>query len=207
MDVEVAVELDGVRGAFRAAPAGRSTEIALDGLAADTAYAWRLWLRHGAREEQGPVRALRTQRAPGAPFTFAVTGDGHFLNMEHRRAFSSMHLLAATYETIAGDHPDFLLDLGDSFNSESYRSFDAPDDEEALRRHLGVRPYFERAETAFFAVIGNHEGGSPDFETGQIERATRCFPIRPQTGSIRETTRIRKRATITPSRGGMRWWW
>ncbi len=173
LDVEVAVELGMVRGSFQSAPAGKRTEIRLDNLAADASYEWRLWVRRGDQVEVGPSHPIHTQRGPGASFRFGVTADGHLLNMVNRRAYSSMHLMRSTYRAMRKDDLDFLIDLGDSFNSESYRSFDAPDDEEALRRHLAVRPYFELANAPVFAVVGNHEG-EQGWQGAIRERAVRA---------------------------------
>jgi hypothetical protein len=142
------------------APADQPALIELQGLSPSTAYRYRLKYRlpGAAGFEEGPERTFHTQRAPGEPFVFTVSSDVHLLNMEQRRAWSSMHLLRSTLERAAQDEPDFHLDLGDSFNGESYRSYDAPDDEEMLRRFLEMRPYFEAVDAPLFAVLGNHEG-------------------------------------------------
>lgn len=141
-------------------PAERPIEIALAPLQPATAYRWQVRWRRGPDEpyEVGPEHTFHTARAGGEPFTFTVTSDGHYLNMEHRRAFSSMHLLKRTMERVGAAEPDFHVDLGDVFNGESYRSYDAPDDEEMARRALALRPYFELADAPVFVVPGNHEG-------------------------------------------------
>lgn len=160
VDVEVAVDVAGRTTPVVSAPAGAPIEVLVDGLEPSTAYALRVRTRRPGTEawDVGPETTFHTARAKGEPFTFTVTSDGHFLNMEHRRAHASMHLMRATMERAATDEPDFHLDLGDSLNSESYRSYDAPDDEEVLRRDLAVRPYFERVGAPVILVLGNHEG-------------------------------------------------
>jgi hypothetical protein len=154
-------------------PAGAPIAVVLEGLAPSTAYTWTArYRRPGELDfETGPTQRLHTARAPGEPFTFTVTADSHFTNMEHRRALSSMHLWQQTLTRAGADAPDFHLDLGDSFNAESYRSYDAPDPEEALRRHLSVRPYFERIGAPLFSVLGNHEGEQGWRADGLPERA------------------------------------
>jgi hypothetical protein len=166
IELELAVEYwpQGGEGARQSteilhARADEPALIELAGLSPGTAYRYRLRYRlPGGAFEEGPERTFHTQRGPGEPFVFTVSADVHLLNMEQRRAWSSMHLLRSTLERAAQDEPDFHLDLGDSFNGESYRSYDAPDDEEMLRRYLEMRPYFEAVDAPLFAVLGNHEG-------------------------------------------------
>jgi hypothetical protein len=158
--VDVDIEVDLERRVIPATgEAGEVVVVALDGLPAHarTTYVVRV-RKPGGDWEIGPEHAVHTRRAPGEPFTFTVTADGHFLNMEHRRAWSSMVLLGATMDRAASEQPDFHLDLGDTFFTESYKAWDAMDDAEAVRRHLEVRPYFERVGAPLFFVLGNHEG-------------------------------------------------
>lgn len=144
----------------RTLPAGEAAEIVLDGLQPSTAYRWRARYRRpgGEVSEEGPEHTFHTARSRGERFTFTVTSDTHLLNLEHRRAFSSMHLLRTTMTRIGAAEPDFHLDLGDIFNGESYRSYDAPDAEEMARRTLSLRPYYELADAPVIVVPGNHEG-------------------------------------------------
>lgn len=166
LDLEVEVELwpegaEGERKSFAGrAVAGQPLTMPLDGLSPDTSYRYRLRLRRSASDpfEEGPERSFHTARPPGSSFVFTMSADVHLLNMEHRRAYSSMHLLKQTMARVALDEPDFHIDLGDSFNGESYRSYDAPDTEEIFRRHLDMRPYFERISAPILPVLGNHEG-------------------------------------------------
>jgi hypothetical protein len=133
--VEIAVdfgagsEYDRMTG-VTTARAGEPAQIELDGLRPDAVAHYRIRARRPGsnRWDFGPDRTIRTPRPPGSPFTFTVTADSHHLNMVNRRSYASMHLFAATMEHIAAGQPDFHLDLGDTFHTESYASYDAPDD-------------------------------------------------------------------------------
>lgn len=129
---------------------------------ADTSARYRVEVRRRPEDpwEAGPDHSFHTRRPAGKPFAFTVTADGHYINMEHRRAYGHIQLLQRTMAQIEREHPDFHLDLGDTFNGESYRSFDAVDDEEMARRHLAVRPWFEIVGSGapVLLALGNHEG-------------------------------------------------
>ncbi len=166
-DVEVAVDVGPspdalVPGAFAMYPAHTAIRIPLTDLPAGQRSHYRTRLRRPSSEavELGPVHTVHTQRAPGDPFTFTLSTDAHFLQLERRRAHAFMALLQVTAGNIAADAPDLHLDLGDTFSSESYRSYDAPERAEVLRRHLAVRPFFDgfAGSAPLYLALGNHEG-------------------------------------------------
>ncbi|MCB9688360.1 MAG: metallophosphoesterase [Alphaproteobacteria bacterium] len=144
-----------------ALPAGRPVHVPLV-VGPNASARYHVEVRRGPDDawEAGPDHSFHTRRPSGQPFAFTVTADGHYINMEHRRAWANVRLLQRTMEQIGREHPDFHLDLGDTFNGESYRSFDATDDEEMARRHLAVRPWFEivGAGAPVLLALGNHEG-------------------------------------------------
>ena len=100
---------------------------------------------------------------------FVVQSDSHLHN--HRNDRRHTDLYRTTLTNIYSDAPDFLIDLGDTFNSECYNSrfnwpwllcnsSDALDLEEAVQRHLEQRPYLDLVchSAPFFLALGNHEG-------------------------------------------------
>jgi hypothetical protein len=161
---------------------GSSIEAVLDYLSPDTRYYYRMRFRQPNQPafEAGPERSFHTQRTPGSSFTFAVQSDSHLHNYRNEPLRCSLYRCAL--KNMWAEAPDFLIDLGDTFNSESYSQRpwegdsrwvrdDALDFEESLQRHLAQRPYLDLIchSTPFFFAIGNHEGeqgwrldGTPD---------------------------------------------
>jgi hypothetical protein len=163
-------------------PGGTPIEVLLDRLSPDMQYYYRMRYRRPGEAEfaAGTERTFHTQRRPGSEFTFAVQTDSHLHN--YRNDSRKCSLYRTTLNNIWRDAPDFLIDLGDTFNCESYdwrsawfwysRQYsDALDFEEAVERHLEQRPYLDIVchSAPFFFALGNHEGeqgwrldGTPD---------------------------------------------
>ncbi|HVP11142.1 MAG TPA: dockerin type I domain-containing protein [Phycisphaerae bacterium] len=152
-------------------PGGTPVAVVLSPLSADTRYYYRMRYRQLGESEffAGPERSFHTQRLPGSGFTFAVQTDSHLHN--YRNYPDRCDLYRMTLNNIWADAPDFLIDLGDTFNSESYEKrsdwfwyggfySDVVDFEEAVQRHLDQRPYLDLVchSAPFFFALGNHEG-------------------------------------------------
>ena len=126
--------------------------------------------------------AFHTQRPPGSPFTFTVTADSHLDEN------TDPAIYAQTLANALADHPDFHIDLGDTFMAGKRR--DRPGD--ALPQYLAQRYYFGQLchSAPLFLVLGNHDG---EFG-GQVDEATRMrtayfpnpFPDGFYTGSTSE---------------------
>lgn len=143
-------------------PAGVPIEITLDALSADRAYWYQLhYRRPGSGEyESGPQRGFRTQRPPGATFTFVVQADSHLGEQRVSGNVAGPALYRTALRNMWADQPDFLIDLGDTFASEIYSARDVVDFEEAVERHLWQRPCLGLVchSAPFFIALGNHEG-------------------------------------------------
>jgi hypothetical protein len=122
--------------------------VELTGLAADTAYHYRI-LADGVPSAE---HAFHTQRAPGSTFTFTLDADPH-----HSDPRFSGALYAITLNNILQEQPDFHIDLGDTFMTEKARPQSYA---EAERTFADLRPYFGLIgpSVPLFLVNGNHEG-------------------------------------------------
>src|SRR5690606_29910042 len=83
----------------------------ISGLNPNTHYYYRMQYNYNdsgwvARAEH----SFWTQRASGSSFSFDVTSDSHVNIM-----LGSATTWTSTMNNIAADHPDFLIDLGDTF--------------------------------------------------------------------------------------------
>lgn len=104
----------------------------------------------------GAENTFHTQRAPGSTFTFTLVADSHL--------FTSQHCDPARYalalKNALDDHPDFHLDLGDTFRTDSLTR--DPNDttyQLVLERQIAHRPFFGLLthSAPLFLVQGNHD--------------------------------------------------
>ena len=130
----------------------KPVNIVLEGLQANTAYTYRLHYRTpgAAAFEQSDASTFHTQRAPGAPFNFAVQADSHLDENV------SPEVYTRTLNSMAASTPDFLIDLGDTFMTDKRRD----DYKQAFPQYMAQRYYFGligRSAPVFLA-LGNHDG-------------------------------------------------
>ncbi len=128
--------------------AGEPEDVEIGGLAADTAYTYRIIVA-GA---PFPEHAFHTQRAPGDVFSFTIDADPHYGDPN-----VSGELYRTTLGNVVADHPDFHIDLGDTFMTEKLRPRSCA---EAEASFSGMRSYLDvlGADVPLFLVNGNHEG-------------------------------------------------
>ncbi|TDK66373.1 metallophosphoesterase family protein [Sapientia aquatica] len=90
-----------------------------------------------------------TQPTQRSNFQFSVTADSH-LDQN-----SDLMLYQKTLANIKSEHPDFHIDLGDTFMTEKYESREL-----AAHQYLAQRGYFGQIgnEVPLFLVLGNHDG-------------------------------------------------
>ncbi|MBL8173188.1 MAG: metallophosphoesterase family protein [Bryobacterales bacterium] len=152
---------------------GEPRQVVLEALQPDTRYYYRL--RHRTPGASGFAESAQwtfhTQRAPAAPFTFAVQADSHL----DENASPDVYRL--TLGNMLAAKPDFLIDLGDTFMTDKRRS----DFRQALPQYLAQRYYFGLVghSTPLFLVLGNHdgEGGSrAEMAEWSIGLRRRFFP-------------------------------
>jgi Calcineurin-like phosphoesterase len=125
----------------------------IDGLASDTKYYYRMVYSEngGSTWTERDEHSFRTQRPPGETFVFTVTSDSHVDILLGQPATWQQ-----TLTNVANDHPDFHLDLGDTFAMDNVSS-------EAGARSAYL---FQRSASFFglighsapiFLAVGNHE--------------------------------------------------
>lgn len=95
---------------------------------------------------------FHTQRAPGSTFTFTIDANPH----NHDPRFNG-ELYATALTNALADHPDFHINLGDTFMTEKLKPQNYT---EAESTFSDMRPYFSILSTdaPLFLVNGNREG-------------------------------------------------
>ncbi|MGI9213706.1 MAG: PKD domain-containing protein [Methylococcaceae bacterium] len=151
--------------------AGKPLAISLSGLATDTQYYYRLRLVTQSDARVSEEYRFHTARSPGAAYTFTIQADSHLDEN------SSLEVYRQTLDNIRADHPDFHIDLGDTFMQEKHNepldaaSPPATDQAQVNTRYAYERENFGRVShsSPLFLVNGNHEGEAGWFtsEDGQ----------------------------------------
>ncbi len=100
---------------IESATASQPHETVIGGLQPNTHYYYRLRYSNdgGSTWVNRTENSFWTQRVAGSTFTFTVTSDSH-------ATFNTAHQQAMT--NIKNDHPDFTLDLGDTFYDDNASS-------------------------------------------------------------------------------------
>ena len=137
----------------QSASAGDPITTIIDGLAANTEYFYRMAYSTdgGSSWVTRDELSFYTQRAEGSEFTFDITTDSH-VNI----LLGNSATWTNTLNDVAADDPDFLFDLGDTFDMRSVNEGDVADAEEAYTFQL---PFFNiiSGSTPIFLAPGNHE--------------------------------------------------
>jgi hypothetical protein len=137
------------------ARAGQPLVSVFDKLKPDTKYYYRTVYRKAGVTQFtfGPEHSFRTQRAPGAGFTFDILADSH---MYDKKGIPDM--MRTTMSAVAGDAPDFVIDLGDTFGDdhtpESTTQKDMDDLHRDFLQYIGMVCH----SAPFLFCLGNHEG-------------------------------------------------
>jgi len=134
------------------ATGGQPGRVVIGGLTANTQYYYRMKY-HLPGETDWVTRTERsfwTQRAAGSTFKFDVTSDSH-VGMQ---GLGNATTFGNTMTNAAADHPDFLLDLGDTFAMDSVTNVSG-----AESAYLVRRAQFDLVghSAAIFIAPGNHE--------------------------------------------------
>lgn len=107
----------------------------------------------------GSENTFHTARPAGSTFTFTIQADSHL------DSNTSADVYLQTLANQRADHPDFIMDMGDTFMTDKYKPYtDAAPQYLAQRYFLG-----QLADTApLFLVLGNHDGeGAPRGKNGE----------------------------------------
>jgi hypothetical protein len=130
-------------------------ELLITGLNKDTRYYYRICHRTGGEAgfSAGAEGTFSTQRAAGGSFIFTVDADPHFdNNVDPER-------LKQTFQNIFNDHPDFNIDLGDTFMTEKSAPRSYP---QVANNYIDKRSYFSifANSVPLYLAMGNHDGES-----------------------------------------------
>jgi hypothetical protein len=130
-------------------------QIKLTGLNKNTQYFYRIC--HKMTGESGfsasPESTFHTQRAAGESFVFTIDADPHF------DSNADSEKLRLTFQNILNEHPDFNVDLGDTFMSEK---LDLQSYTQVANNYADKRTYFNifGNSVPLYLAIGNHDGES-----------------------------------------------
>jgi hypothetical protein len=132
-------------------PGGTPVQVVIDGLAADTRYYYRMVYRQVGTPDwvYRDEHSFRTQRAPGSTFTFTIISDSHM-----NGGGGSVSLYQQTLNNVLAEHPDFHLDLGDTFWMDGVTSSTV-----ANQHYVQQRVYMGTisASVPIFVSVGNHD--------------------------------------------------
>jgi hypothetical protein len=122
--------------------------IEINQLSPDTTYYYSVILNGVPSDEH----TFHTQRLPGSAFTFTIDADPH-----NRDPRFNGELYATTLTNALQDHPDFHINLGDTFMTEKVKPQTYAETESTF---TDMRPYFGilGIDAPLFLVNGNHEG-------------------------------------------------
>jgi hypothetical protein len=139
------------------ATAGQPKVVTIGGLTANAKYYYRMQYSKdgGATWVTRPELSFQTQRATGSTFTFDITSDSHIgIQLGTPANWTS------TLNGVVADHPDFLLDLGDTIAmDDGSASVGLGDTAETESRYTDALPYFNMVsgKSPIYIVPGNHE--------------------------------------------------
>jgi hypothetical protein len=132
--------------------ANTPTQVVIGELTPNTKYYYRMVSREtGGAWAYGAEHSFYTQRPPGSTFTFTITADSHVDIM-----LGNANTWQQTLNNVLADHPDFHLDLGDTFAMDNVAVGDVAGAESA---YLFQRPFFGiiSHSAPIFVMPGNHE--------------------------------------------------
>jgi predicted phosphodiesterase len=130
--------------------AGKPYSYVLDGLEPSTTYMYTFITENEAKvKTASEAYTFSTAKKPGAEFTFTVQADSHLdFGTDPDVYIKSLNLAAKS-------HPDFHIDLGDTFMTDKRNRY-----EDSFPQYLAQRYYLGLiGRTApVFMVLGNHDG-------------------------------------------------
>jgi uncharacterized protein (TIGR03437 family) len=130
----------------------------ISGLEPDKRYSYRVRSRKTADEAfgAGAEYGFQTQRPRGSAFTFSVIADSHLFTAQH----CNPNRYALTLANARDEKPDFHIDLGDTFRTDSIvQNQDTLTYAMVLNRGIAHRPFFNilTPSAPLFLVNGNHD--------------------------------------------------
>ena len=131
-------------------------DIKITGLSKDTQYYYRICYKNATDTSfnAGTEGAFITQRPPGESFVFTVDADPHF------DSGTDPAKVKLAFQNILNEHPDFDIDLGDTFMSEKLapKSYD-----ETAAIYQDRRNFYGvfGGSVPLYMVLGNHDALTP----------------------------------------------
>lgn len=130
----------------------------IEGLEPGQRYYYRVRYKKTAQDAFGASKehTFHTQRPRGSTFTFTVAADSHLFTTQH----CSPQRYAQALANARADNPDFHLDLGDTFRSDTIARDPADLTYElVVNRAIAHRPFFNivTADAPLFLANGNHD--------------------------------------------------
>lgn len=138
--------------------AGVPYQEVIAGLAANRRYYYRVRYRKnpGDPYAASAEHRFQTQRAAGSTYTFTLIADSHLFTAQH----CLPERYAQTLTNAKDDNPDFHIDLGDTFRTDTIANRNATlTYPMVLARAIAHRPFFGivTADAPLFLVLGNHD--------------------------------------------------
>ncbi|MBL8191086.1 MAG: metallophosphoesterase, partial [Acidobacteria bacterium] len=133
-------------------------EDVISGLQPNRRYYYRVRYRAVGQTSFGvsAEHSFHTQRAPGSAFTFTMIADSHLFTTQH----CDPTRYALALKNALEDNPDFHIDLGDTFRTDTITNNSASlTFQQVVSRQIAHRPYFGilTHSAPLFLVNGNHD--------------------------------------------------
>ena len=142
------------------ATAGVPVETEINGLEINTQYFYRILFRSVSTDPwiASDEYTFHTQRSSGESFIFTIASDSHFGQYGGQTA-DEKALYAVTLQNIAQDHPDFHMDLGDTYAMDPSPLGTGMTEAEADAAYYVQIPYLGQVchSIPYFQALGNHE--------------------------------------------------
>lgn len=131
---------------------GKTVFVPINKLLPNTKYYYQLVYNYQGKQLVSEVNSFQTQRAVNSDFTFTIQADSHLDEN------TSTDTYLQTLRNMASDSTDFLVDLGDTWMTDKYRS----DYKDSYKQYVAQRYYFGTLckSAALYATLGNHDGES-----------------------------------------------
>ena len=132
--------------------ANEPINVVIDGLQANTCYYYRMvYKTSGGSWTERDEHSFHTQRPSGSTFIFDITSDSHVNIMLGNAATWTQ-----TLTNVANDHPDYLIDLGDTFAMDNVTSESGARSAYIYQRSSNFFGLVSHSASIFLA-LGNHE--------------------------------------------------
>lgn len=130
---------------------GQTAFIDIKNLIANSRYYYQLVVTEN-NIQIGSLNYFQTQRASNANFSFCIQADSHLDENTNPAMYER------TLKNMEQDSLDFLVDLGDTWMTDKYRT----DYKASLKQYIAQRYYFGTVcnSSSLFLTLGNHDGES-----------------------------------------------